>query len=462
MTSLSLSPLSGSPASVKNEIIASPHQPTAASTTAPAKPASKSKPRKRVNTAEKRHQHNAIERARRETLNSKFLVLARLLPSLASHRRPSKSAIVNGSISHLTYQRDQRLLASKLLRQLCSERDELFNEVNEWRKASGYAPKEGGSAWSDEMDEVCSVEKEVFGTFASMEGDDEGDDDAENSVDMSNFGGMPMTGLITPRSSTEMDSMAQHNQLFSQAPAVPHTATAGVNGMNWSRDFAFNAGASNGSLPFSAFMSDNLSSTDSPTSGSNLGASTMLTPPTTADGMNIYTHTPSPGSSAGMEEKVPSQSNATGQWTAQQMLFLQQVQQQQAHVQRHPSYQSSFPMNGFNPNQPHGIQPGQPGSDAFSQSLLATMFPQQSHVALSQTSPNAGMGMGIAPGPGSGTEQVQQWRKAAVNSLLQQHAGHPDQPSMADLKNAVRTGMGLGLGMASLWGQQGENTVEGF
>jgi hypothetical protein len=85
---------------------------------APAKPKTKV-PRKRVNTAEKRHQHNAIERARRETLNTKFLTLARLLPSLANHRRPSKSAIVNGSISHVNKAREQRLLAATLLKELC-------------------------------------------------------------------------------------------------------------------------------------------------------------------------------------------------------------------------------------------------------------------------------------------------------------------------------------------------------
>lgn len=37
----------------------------------------KPKSRRRVNTAEKRVQHNAIERQRRETLNGKFLVSLR-------------------------------------------------------------------------------------------------------------------------------------------------------------------------------------------------------------------------------------------------------------------------------------------------------------------------------------------------------------------------------------------------
>ena len=85
------SPISGSPASCKNEITVAPltdTSPAVARNAAP-KAAAKSKPRKRVNTAEKRHQHNAIERQRRETLNGKFLTLARLLPALASHRRPS-------------------------------------------------------------------------------------------------------------------------------------------------------------------------------------------------------------------------------------------------------------------------------------------------------------------------------------------------------------------------------------
>ncbi len=432
-----LSPFSGSPVSIHNEINVTPvvaaQQPKAAS---------KSKPRKRVNTAEKRHQHNAIERQRRETLNGKFLSLARLLPSLASHRRPSKSAIVNGSISHLTYQRDQRLLAAKLLRRMCAEHDELLNEVNEWRKANGYALKDSGSAWNAEVDDVCSVEKEVFGNFASMgnDGDDDDDNDMVNEMSLdqaaaavaASFGNVQ--SLITPRSSTDIDAIAHSQAMFGNMPVVdkrPVKATPTVNGLHWSNDFAFNvnptsAPSTTSSHPFSNFLSDSFeqSSSGSPTN-SQPGA--VLTPPMTGD-INVYTHTPSPRSSnASTDEKdVPQQQPHT--WSPEHMLFLaqqqrqqQQQQQQQAHlVQSHaagygrPSHvapNSMYPQPGQQPQHGQNF-----GNDAFTQSLLASLFPHNAASA----------------------EQVQQWRTVALGGILGQQQQGPlqqtAQPSLDELK----------------------------
>jgi hypothetical protein len=95
------------------------------------------KPSRRANTAERRATHNAVERQRRETLNSRFLDLAALLPNLASVRRPSKSAIVNSSIALIHTQRRARSTAAKELRLLKLEADALRAEVNEWRERAG-------------------------------------------------------------------------------------------------------------------------------------------------------------------------------------------------------------------------------------------------------------------------------------------------------------------------------------
>lgn len=435
-----LSPFSGSPESIKNEIVvASPV--VGAAPQVPAKPATKSKPRKRVNTAEKRHQHNAIERQRRETLNGKFISLARLLPSLASHRRPSKSAIVNGSIAHLTHQRDQRLLAAKLLRQLCAERDELFKEVNDWRKANGFPVKEGASAWTDEMEDVCSVEKEVFGTFANMEGDDNDDDDGNDlATDQAmSFNGLVNNGLITPRSSTEIDM----TQGMFAIPVNHDKRPAPVGATNWSHEFPF-AGSvsSNSSLPFNAFMSDSLdhSSTGSPTNSQG----NVLTPPTTGDNNTVFTgamHTPSPRSTHSVEERGPAPGQ---QWTPQQMLyFQQQIQQQQLHRShstpvfpaQHHAANGGFGGHSFSGGFNHHMNNNSGnGTPDFSQALLEQMFTQQQ--------PSSG---------GIGADQVEQWRKFSMTA----------QPSVAELKNAVRQGMGLGLNMANMWSAESQ-TVEGF
>lgn len=61
------------------------------------KPARKGK--KQTSTAEKKATHNAVERARRESLNGRFLVLADMLPGMNHVKRASKAAIVNKSIA---------------------------------------------------------------------------------------------------------------------------------------------------------------------------------------------------------------------------------------------------------------------------------------------------------------------------------------------------------------------------
>lgn len=50
------------------------------------------------NKAERKAEHNAIERARRECLNSKFQQLADALPNLQAYRRPSKGQIVEKAL----------------------------------------------------------------------------------------------------------------------------------------------------------------------------------------------------------------------------------------------------------------------------------------------------------------------------------------------------------------------------
>ncbi|CEI94243.1 hypothetical protein RMCBS344292_08457 [Rhizopus microsporus] len=54
--------------------------------------------KKPLTKAERRAEHNAIERARRESLNTKFQCLAQALPNLMNYRRPSKSQIVEKAL----------------------------------------------------------------------------------------------------------------------------------------------------------------------------------------------------------------------------------------------------------------------------------------------------------------------------------------------------------------------------
>ncbi|KAL7319021.1 hypothetical protein PS15m_002196 [Mucor circinelloides] len=62
------------------------------------------------NKAQKRAEHNAIERARRECLNTKFQQLAHSLPNLQNDRRPSKGTIIERTLEYVkqTVQKEER------------------------------------------------------------------------------------------------------------------------------------------------------------------------------------------------------------------------------------------------------------------------------------------------------------------------------------------------------------------
>ncbi|KAJ6562230.1 hypothetical protein B0H19DRAFT_1143871 [Mycena capillaripes] len=123
------------------------------------------------NTAERRASHNAVERARRETLNARFLDLAALLPNLKHLRRPSKSAIVNSSIAHVRAARRYRHLASQQLRALNAECDMVRREVNQWRARAGVHPAVAPPR-SEGFALVLSGEEPAFDPV-DLEGEDE-------------------------------------------------------------------------------------------------------------------------------------------------------------------------------------------------------------------------------------------------------------------------------------------------
>lgn len=131
-----------------------------------------------------------MERARRETLNSRFLDLAALLPNLTQIRRPSKSAIVNSSIAHVHASRRHRLLASRELRILKSESDALRRELNEWRDRAGL-PRVEEPVRSEGFGMVLNGELEVISlngpgaTGGAIDEDDspfDGFDDADDDL----------------------------------------------------------------------------------------------------------------------------------------------------------------------------------------------------------------------------------------------------------------------------------------
>ncbi|KAK7450091.1 hypothetical protein VKT23_012973 [Stygiomarasmius scandens] len=130
----STTPLTSNPSGNRANTV---NKPSTSGTASTKSDRDKRKPSRRPSTAERRATHNAVERARRETLNGRFLDLASLLPNLSQIRRPSKSSIVNSSIAYIHASRRHRVLASRELRLLKVETDALRREVNEWRDRAG-------------------------------------------------------------------------------------------------------------------------------------------------------------------------------------------------------------------------------------------------------------------------------------------------------------------------------------
>jgi len=96
--------------------------------------------KKNSNSAERRANHNAVERARRECLNTKFQELAHALPALAQVRRPSKSVIVQKSLDFIYGARQREDVQEKELRSVRGENESLREEINRLREQLGLPP----------------------------------------------------------------------------------------------------------------------------------------------------------------------------------------------------------------------------------------------------------------------------------------------------------------------------------
>ncbi|KAI8878335.1 hypothetical protein K501DRAFT_336813 [Backusella circina FSU 941] len=83
-----------------------------------------------ISKAERRAEHNAIERARRECLNSKFQQLAEILPNLHHHRRPSKGQIVEKALDWVKQNISKEDRYQYQVLQLQNENKHLLDQIN--------------------------------------------------------------------------------------------------------------------------------------------------------------------------------------------------------------------------------------------------------------------------------------------------------------------------------------------
>lgn len=92
---------------------------------------------KKGTSAERRATHNAIERARRESLNGRFLQLAASLPAISDVRRPSKSLIVNKSLDFVADAMNREAVYRLKIDNMRHENLQLRQQLNEFLAQAG-------------------------------------------------------------------------------------------------------------------------------------------------------------------------------------------------------------------------------------------------------------------------------------------------------------------------------------
>lgn len=96
---------------------------------------------KKGTSAERRATHNAVERARRENLNDRFLLLANKLPATYTVRRPSKSLIVNKSLDFVQQALEGETILRLKVEELYQENQGMLKELNDLRQERGLSPR---------------------------------------------------------------------------------------------------------------------------------------------------------------------------------------------------------------------------------------------------------------------------------------------------------------------------------
>ena len=96
---------------------------------------------KKGTSAERRATHNAVERARRESLNVRFLELAANLPATCTVRRPSKSLIVNQSLDFVRTSLNNDTILRLKVDELLKQNQTVMEELNSLRQERGLSPR---------------------------------------------------------------------------------------------------------------------------------------------------------------------------------------------------------------------------------------------------------------------------------------------------------------------------------
>lgn len=180
----------------------------------------RTKKRVRNFTPDDRALHRVFEKERREAFNGRMLELARLLPRLASvqKNRLSKHVIVEESIEQHKSQRAALTTAAEGIRALLTEREEMLEEINQWRSVNHMALRQPRHVEGAVLD-LLKIEQATPSSLTRGFNDGNFDDDedqagdsdhraASNGSDQGATGNEDQTFLVTNNVETTVQARA--------------------------------------------------------------------------------------------------------------------------------------------------------------------------------------------------------------------------------------------------------------
>ncbi|CAG8715299.1 27516_t:CDS:2 [Dentiscutata erythropus] len=216
-----------------------------------------------TNSAERRANHNAVERARRECLNTKFQELAHALPSLAQVRRPSKSIIVQKSLDFIYTSRQKDDLHDKEMRSIRSENESLREEVNRLREQLGLEPlppREESKPIPQQIDEIIedtntstnsnspeikieadnnptttNAQESASSSVTHIKSEDSRSDDDSNGNTDDDYD-LDHSDLIDAKVNTENNQLIENQQCLYDHPNLNHHADYSTPGFEFTMD----------------------------------------------------------------------------------------------------------------------------------------------------------------------------------------------------------------------------------
>ncbi|KAJ2860878.1 hypothetical protein GGH94_005249 [Coemansia aciculifera] len=175
--------------------------------------------------AQRRAAHNAVERARRESLNGQFQDLASAVPALVHIKRPSKATIVEKSLEYIRSFREHLAGRDLYIRKLQVRNLALHDQVNHLRSQLGMEPISESAEPSLPVAAAVTL-LPIDGTSSDKEGVEEEDEDDNEEEEYEEEDRprkkRPSAGLHKPSNSVQSSSSLSPPTVSSEQTQKPH------------------------------------------------------------------------------------------------------------------------------------------------------------------------------------------------------------------------------------------------